>query len=215
MYCVICGYDLSHSPEQRCSECGVRFSRENPQTYASSPALYQRVLLRAPRMRAWLVERYGTVHCRCCGRDLNGVNESRCPGCNAWFDTDDLTTVLRSFGFVPARLLRFRHVCFWRGVLAPTALGVYGIVCLVTSKAHLPGLPGYGGRFEVVELSGAQAYAMGVAWLGLGLALHAHFFWGRIEPWWRYAPPATVLGLTLSTLCWGYAIWWALLRAFE
>ena len=214
MYCVICGYDLSHSPEQRCSECGVRFSRNDSESYSTSPALLQRVLRRAPRLRAWIVERYGTVHCRGCARDLKGVNDTRCPECHAWFDSSDLTTVLRSFRFIPTPLLRFHHVCFWRGVLAPTVLLIYSIFCLLTSSAHLPGSPVYGGPFELLPLSGAPAYAMAIAWLGAALGLHARYFWGHVEPWWRYAPIVTYLGVTLVVSGWGYAFWWAFSHTF-
>ncbi len=211
MYCVVCGYDLSHLPGDRCPECGTRFDRADCMTYSMSPRLLLRLLRHLPYLHGLAVERFGTVHCRCCGRDLAAAPGHRCPGCNSWFDRADLTTVLRSFRFVPAALLRFHHVCFWRGVLAPLAFLAYGLSCVLSADVYLlPAWPRPSGDWAYLRLSGGPAMAMGAAWIGAALGLHAWYFWGRVEPWWRYAAPAAIAGAVLAAAGWGYAMLWKL-----
>ena len=207
-FCVICGYDLSHAPEDRCSECGTRFSSDDGTTFATSPALLHRLVRHTPRIRAWITDHFGTVNCRCCGCLLKSTGAARCLRCNSWYDTGDLTTVTRSLSVIPPSLLRFQHICLFRGGLAPAAALSFGLYCLVTRSAVLPGISRYG----FVHLSGPPALAMGVGWIGLALALHAHYFWGRVEPFWRYSLIPTALGIVLMLSGWGYALLWSVAR---
>ena len=203
MHCILCGYDLSHAPDDRCSECGARFDRDDDATWSESPLLVHRLLLRAPRLHAAFVEKWSVITCRNCGEPLSGAEGDRCPSCESWYDRTDMRTVAVSFRFVPRAVRRFRHVAIVRGLLVPLALAIYGLVCIATDTAHLPG-----GRHGWLELSDSGALAMGVAWLGLAAALHACFFWGRVEPIGRIAPLATVAGGAIAMIGWIYAVCW-------
>jgi hypothetical protein len=66
------------------------------------------------------------------------------------------------------------------GVIVPLALIGYGVTCFFTKHAVLSG------RFDSMELHGANATALAVTILSLGIFLHCHYFWGNIihlSPW--------------------------------
>ena len=113
----------------------------------------------------------------------------------------------------------FRHVFPIRGVILPAVLFAYALYCLFTQTAHLPGLgfiPGFIPLgISALPLKGLPASSMAVAWLGIGLALHALYFWGHVEPWWRYAPLGWLAGLALAFLGWGYVLVWLFLETFS
>ena len=60
------------------------------------------------------------------------------------------------------------------GVLVPVAMIAYGIHCFATGHGEIPG------RDYSMAVSGANAMAVGMASLSLGLFLHCHYFWGNI-----------------------------------
>ena len=60
------------------------------------------------------------------------------------------------------------------GVAVPMALIAYGITCIVTRHGEMPG------RNFSMEVSGANAVALAVASVNLGVFLHCHYFWGNI-----------------------------------
>lgn len=59
------------------------------------------------------------------------------------------------------------------GVLVPLAMIAFGISAVVTQHATI-------GRRGAVALTGTNATAIGVAWIGLALFLHCHYFWGNL-----------------------------------
>src|SRR5689334_23372271 len=56
----------------------------------------------------------------------------------------------------------------------------YGIHCLQTGHARF-----FGGRSGNLDLTGSSAVAMAIAYIAVGVFIHAHWFWGlhpRLEP---------------------------------
>jgi len=60
------------------------------------------------------------------------------------------------------------------GVLVPIAFIAYGVICFVTGQGDIPG------RFGSLSVTGANAVALGVAAVSIGLFLHCHYYWGNI-----------------------------------
>lgn len=57
----------------------------------------------------------------------------------------------------------------------------YGLHCLNSGHARL-----IGSRGSFLDLSGPAAQGMAIAYIAVGVFLHAHWFWGlhlRLEPW--------------------------------
>ena len=57
----------------------------------------------------------------------------------------------------------------------------YGLYCLNIGHARI-----IGSRGSYLDLSGSAAQAMAIAYIAVGLFIHAHWFWGlrvRLEPW--------------------------------
>lgn len=61
------------------------------------------------------------------------------------------------------------------GVGVAAVLVTYAIVCLATGSTHLPGRHNDG-----MTVRGTSGVALALAWLGGGMVLHCHYFWGNI-----------------------------------
>jgi len=206
MYCLLCGYDLSRTPDERCSECGTAFDPGVASTYAESPGVLHRLLRRAPRLRAWYIEHCASTRCSCCGRAVSDNDGSRCPSCNSRLDVRDPTTVVRVPSFVPRVLTRLRHGSLLRGVLVPACLVVLALGCI--SGWITPKIPAR--RHGWLEFTDWGAVCVGVGLLGAALFLNARFWWNRIEPFWRIAPLFATAGAVIGMGAWIAAIVWAL-----
>ena len=60
------------------------------------------------------------------------------------------------------------------GVIVPVGFVAYGVYCLITGSAALTG------EYLTQQLHGTQARALAIAYLGLGLFLHCHYYWGNV-----------------------------------
>jgi len=207
----MCLYDLSRTVESRCPECGCSFDPQSPDSTTLPTANrlpwawhhIERVMI-----EGWQAGR-GTKHmyCRACFADLMQVTDDRCPVCDAWFSRKDCSTFRRSNDIFTRLMERFGHVCIWRGlllVLLPLWIGLRA----VTRERTVLFPASY--RFGSITLEGTEAIMMGMAWLGVALALHTHYFWGRVESAWRFAGLGTIIGFVMIITGWGYALVWAI-----
>jgi hypothetical protein len=78
----------------------------------------------------------------------------------------------------------------------------YGAYCLFTGHARF-----FGRRAAHLDLDGSAAVALAVAYIALGLFIHAHWFWGlhsRLEP---FSYLFKVLALLVFLGSFGYTIY--------
>ena len=101
---------------------------------------------------------------------------------------------------------QLKHINPWLGVFAAVPLACYGLVCVITQRAILVG-EGYGGPWGLLHFRGHEAVAMGVVYLGIALALHSSFVWGRLEATWRLSILGVVLGLVAALPAFAYVLW--------
>ncbi len=101
---------------------------------------------------------------------------------------------------------RLRHVNVWAGLVVATPLCVYGVYSLASGTSFLVG-DDWGGLFGILRLRGASATAMGLVYLGVAIALHSHFVWGRIALTWRLGVLGLVLGLAGALCAFAYVVW--------
>ncbi len=206
-FCISCGYELRVLYSGRCSECGTKFDPLNPRTFATSPSPLFRLPRNIPRLRSWIIANLRTINCSTCGGELCGQVPGRCPKCNSHYDPRNANSVCRLLIGVPRLFLRLRNGEFWRGMAIPCVLIVYGAYCVRTETAFLPGLGNAPASMsELMNLSGPPAICMGWAWVGGGFAMHCHFFWGRIEPVWRYSMIGVVIGCGMVAAGWSIAL---------
>lgn len=208
MYCIICGYDLSHSGSSRaCSECGTPFDPEKLSTYAESPRLIHRVMMRAPHFRKWILEHHCSINCLCCGKRLqDGYEPAKCAGCGSRYDPRDVTTVLRALTIIPPALLRFQHIAPVRGVILPLLFFLYGCYSIIAQETvfiAFSRIPLSVGTFTMTEVT---ATLMGTGWIGAAIALNSTYFWDRVEPCWKWAPLGLYAGVGLMIIGFGGAI---------
>lgn len=83
---------------------------------------------------------------------------------------------------------------FWRGIAIPLTVALYGTYCIATDTAYLASSERFGNSTRLY-LQGHGPLAMGVLCLGVAFAMHSHYFWGRIEPIWRYSMIGVVIGI--------------------
>lgn len=83
------------------------------------------------------------------------------------------------------------------GVLGALVVAGYGLSCLVNGYGYCPFLRRGDGLFSRVE--GEQAVCAGGIYIGLGLMLHFHSFWGTHRRLSRYHEPAW-FGAVCATL---------------
>jgi hypothetical protein len=154
------------------------------------------------------------VYCRHCHYDLSRTANNRCPECGRSFDPKVPETFLPNDSQCFKARHRTRHVCIIRGIVLPLIFAGYGVWCLAAQATFLPGALRLS-FWSPLPLHGPPAIAIGIAWLGLGVALAGAFLFGRLEPCWRYAPIAVYAGIGSVVLGWGYAFFWALARVFS
>ena len=221
MYCRVCLYNLSRTMNSRCPECGVSFNPRN--LAATTVRTNSRLAWAWFHRRAFIAERTKAprqskrMFCRECFANLHGVVNQRCPDCSAWFDPGDSSTFRRSSSPVANVWERFRHVCIWRGVIIPLFPIWIGLAAVITQHTLLPGAsPRHGGiSSRLMPLDGWPAVSMGFAWLGLAFALHAHYFWGRVEPMWKFSLLGVIAGVSATAVGWGAALRWAFQNAMD
>lgn len=207
----MCLYDLSRTAEPRCPECGCSFNPQLPDSTTLPTA--NRVAWAWYHIERIMIEGWeagrGTKHmyCRSCFADLMQVTDDRCPVCNAWFSRKDSSTFRRSNDIFTRLWERFGHVCIWRGVSLALVSLVIGLHAVIGQNTIF--FPPRNLRLHI-HLLGTEAIMMGVAWLGLALSLHAHYFWGRVEPVWRFAGLGTIIGIVMIVGGWGYALVWSI-----
>jgi hypothetical protein len=214
MFCRNCLYDLSRTRECRCPECGAAFNpRLRTTTTLPTDSRLQWSMFQAKLLLAGLrpyLTRNRKKYCRECFSDLTGLIGDRCHTCQTWFDPSDPDTYRRSNHALAVTFERFRHICFWRGVLLPIIPFWIGISALITRHTLLPGAGRMGiSAGRMMRLEGWPAVSMGWAWLGLAFALHAHYFWGRVNPIWRLSMLGVIVGIITTAIGWGAALVWA------
>lgn len=74
-----------------------------------------------------------------------------------------------------------KHANLWGGILLPLGLVIYGLAILSTGHATVFGVDLLGGSLDVY---GADATQVALAWLALAAALHCHLAWGRLPGSW-------------------------------
>jgi hypothetical protein len=82
------------------------------------------------------------------------------------------------------------------GAGVPFLCAMYAAGCFLTQRA------GWGS----LDLSGGRAVACGLAWLGVGLFLHFHYFWAALDRLWPYATVGKILSLLLFIGALGYVV---------
>lgn len=88
-----------------------------------------------------------------------------------------------------------KHANLWGGILLPLCLVIYGLAILGTGHATVFGA-GLGGSLDVY---GADATQVALAWLALAAALHCHLAWGRLPGSWS-------LGKVLAAVLYPFAV---------
>jgi hypothetical protein len=212
MFCRRCRYDLSHTNDHRCPECGGAFNPDDPNTTLPRGDRGTWLRYQTGRYLAGMRERRhgdGGMFCKACYTDLRSVHDDHCPTCRRWFRCKDPDSYYHSDHALNRIVNRFRHVCIWRGVLAPLIPLWIGLEAIITQSTRLPG----GGRAgisnfhtELLRIEGAEAVAMGLAWLGVALILHSRYFWGFVENAWRYVGLPQIIGAVMLFGGWGYAL---------
>lgn len=76
-------------------------------------------------------------------------------------------------------------------------LASYGVYCIVSQRAVFVG-EGWVQPLGLLSFHGRAAVATGFVYLGLAIALHCHFVWGRLQPTWRVGQFVAVLGLVTA-----------------
>ena len=78
----------------------------------------------------------------------------------------------------------------------------YGISCLQTGRATL-----FGSRGMHLDLTGSSAVAMSIAYIAVGVFIHAHWFWGlhpKLAPW---SPILKILAVLVFLGGLGYTVY--------
>ena len=207
MYCRWCLYDLAHTRDDRCPECGGVFSRDDAKSTLPTDSRWKWLMYHLELYLAGYgdrVRRKNTMYCRECYADLTRALTDRCPSCRTWFNSSDPDTYRRSDHALRRIFDRFREVCLWRGVLMPLVALIIGLEALIALSTWIP----YATRINVgiLHLEDWSAAAMGIGWLGIFLMLNSHFFWNRIEPFWRYSNYGVALGGIMFVGGWFYAL---------
>ena len=79
---------------------------------------------------------------------------------------------------------------------------VYGVKCLSAGQARFFGRSG-----SHLDLDGSAATALSIAYIAVGIFMHAHWFWGlnaRLEPWSYLLKVVAALGFIGG---FGYAVY--------
>lgn len=205
-YCIACGQNLAGIASVRCPECGTRFDPSNPSTYATEPSVWRRLITRYPAWKRHSLRRFTVLRCRTCGHALPEGLPGKCAGCGHLYDPREPEFVARTLITTPPILIRLGHGSVFLGIVVPGIVAAGGIWMIVVKGALPSRPPGSSGRLSV---AGISAVMVGVTLLGVALSMHSSCFWGRIEPFWRFAPLGTRLGYLvtlLGTVCFAIAV---------
>ncbi len=214
MFCRLCLYDLSHTTEPRCPECGGAFTPGQPDTMLPTDSRWKWLQYHAGLYVAGVhhqLRRDPRKFCRECYSDLQHEPGDHCPVCRTWFDARDSSTFRRSDHALTRLYHRFRHICIWRGVLLALIPLCIGLEAILTQSTLLPagGHRAWCGR--MLTLHGCPAISMGIGWMGAFLMLHSRYFWHRVEPFWRYAGFGFYGGACMILCGWIYAVYCAVM----
>ncbi|MFO0963103.1 MAG: hypothetical protein U0625_09370 [Phycisphaerales bacterium] len=224
-YCIGCGQSLRGVRSGRCPECSARFDPAEPRTFSRAPGLFHRATHHFPEWRRHWLRRFAIMRCRTCGAALGRPREpGHCPGCGHRYDPQESDTVILAPAGVPPFIVRFMQGSFLLGIVLAALLATWAILSVRFGLATTwPGwrgpippprssgvrsILGFGGR----SVGGPTSTFLGFVLLGAAISAHCHWFWGRIEPTWRYAPLGRALGLAIMFLALiGFAVWmtWA------
>lgn len=220
MHCPHCLYDLSHTQLPRCPECGRAFDRAKPDTFLHSGTRWAAFEYHFSRfVRNGVDGLFGgdRMFCRECFASLQGAVNEKCPTCGKWFKRNDRSTYRKSDDALVRLFYRFESVSFGRGLLIPLMLLIYAAYCMTTRTSFLPA-----GRFKLalfewawMNLSGPTSIGLGLGWIGIAIALHCRYFWGRVEPIWRFADLGVIVGLLMLAAGWFSTVAWAILETLH
>ncbi|MFO0783375.1 MAG: hypothetical protein U0636_06805 [Phycisphaerales bacterium] len=210
MYCIACGHNLAGVLSERCPECGHRFSLHNPSSYATSPKLLRRALTRYPAWKRHMLKRWTVMRCRTCGARVSETHPGRCDRCGHYYDPRQPEFAARALIFTPPFVVRLGQGSVFLGIVLPALLLTLAALTYtgVTAEWYrsvndwlagipVPFPPSSGGALLQVQRHRVMA---GVV-LGGAIAMHFHFFWGQIEPFWRFAWLGVGLGLLIIAAC--------------
>jgi hypothetical protein len=96
------------------------------------------------------------------------------------------------------------------GVVVPVLLGGYGVACIVTRSGTIWDESIWGQTINSMTVSGRSAVALGIAWVGMGMFLNGHFFWGNIYSEFRAAALEKIAGL----MAFGGGLGYVIMRVF-
>ena len=86
------------------------------------------------------------------------------------------------------------------GVGGAVALVGYGVRCVALGRAWLPGRQGG------IELVGATALALGIAYVALGALLHFSCFWEEHPKLWRFSAAGKLAAVVAFIAALGYVL---------
>jgi hypothetical protein len=78
---------------------------------------------------------------------------------------------------------------------------IYGILCMLDGHAT------FFGRDQIVDFTGAAAFWLAMAYIGIGAFIHFHFFWGLSERLWRFSQVGKGVALLVFLPSFFYAIY--------
>jgi hypothetical protein len=74
------------------------------------------------------------------------------------------------------------------GLGVPLVIAYFGLHAIITRQTH------YSGRGATIDLTDANAVAIGIAWFSAAVFLHCHYFWGNIYDQAWFAVLGKILG---------------------
>jgi hypothetical protein len=81
---------------------------------------------------------------------------------------------------------------------------LYGVSCIVTQRGEL------GTTIWRSELEGGAAIALGIGWIGVGIYLHCHFFFGLHPALMRHSRRGKLVGVALACVGLTVAAAWSI-----
>jgi hypothetical protein len=86
------------------------------------------------------------------------------------------------------------------GVGVALAPVIYGVYCLISGHAILPGDP------ESLDVYGDAAFGLAIASMAVGLFIHAHWFWGLHPRYSFLCAPLKLVALVVFLASFGFGI---------
>ncbi len=88
-----------------------------------------------------------------------------------------------------------------QGVVIPSLLALFGASKLIWPHAVL-----WGRRGMSLTLSGWDAVAFGLCWIGVALFMHAHYHWSLSNRLAEYADLGRAIGIIVGLLAFGFVV---------